>query len=170
LDRDCNNTHDLVSIESVNRTLLTLVLCVLVLLPQRFCTCAAAGGCLESSCPAQPVVAADPFADETDARRCHKHGHADWVGAESLSQAAPVIPDNPAPKPTRHDPDCPATKTSVSSVSLRPTAPVSIEPSIDLQLLEIAIESPRSALRQSSQLNADPPHVPLYLSLLVLRN
>jgi hypothetical protein len=137
------------------RKLLTLAICFLVLAPQQFCTCGAGESvCTDTSCPL--------------AVTCDHHHDADGLIDADDDHDQSEEPTHKHRDP--HHPDCPAV-----SVEMRWTAPRST--SADLPLVVTGVVATRiddfpspCVPRPELPSVLGPPHVPLFLSLLVLRN
>ena len=151
------------------RSLLTLLLCLLVLLPQRFCDCAAAQGCGDSTCPVNVVVAAKTQLPSTTAHRCTKHRHGEQDEA-IVKTDAPSHSELPANPPTKHHPDCPVVKAPVAGQTLRPVNSSPFDLLTDATSCDLVVLSEGASSRWPVTCSTAPPHVPLYLSLLFLRN
>ncbi len=150
---------------------LRLLLAVLMLtgpMPVRVCTCAA------SATPAAPAEA--PFPDQPSqiAKSCGCGHHAKQAEAPDPSSSCARSADNLTTghtHPERHDRECPAVKprAAVSEALLSPVPDAPADPGFCLPLVG---ETPAVSLKVAPPLEAElsPPSVPLYISLLSLRN
>ena len=157
------------------RKLLALTLCFLALTPQRFCTCAAASTpCVDSACrlaPSAHQVSVPPAAS------CGHAHHDDETSAQEPSLSPGVVSSDPNGTPTpehrhrgQHRPDCGAVSPASAWVAVTPApvdAPVAglatATPAYDADFAPVPPRLARPAVLW-------PPYVPLFLSLLVLRN
>ncbi|HEX3146631.1 MAG TPA: hypothetical protein VHR66_00925 [Gemmataceae bacterium] len=139
------------------RKLLNLIICLLVLAPQQICTCGAGEStCTNAACPlAQPICPCD-------------HHHDDGLVDADDDDDLPIAPLHKHRDP--HQPGCPAV-----SVDVRWTTPRSTIVHVELidagavaEAIDIYLTPRASKPEQPSVLG--PPHVPIFLSLLVLRN
>lgn len=157
------------------RNVLTLVLCLLALMPQRFCTCAAASTpCVDSGCRLSTLARQElaPLASSCG----HVH-HNDETPAQEASSLPGVASSDPNEAPTpehrhhgQHRPDC-AAVSSASVWEIVTPVPVAA-PVVGFAKVVPAYDAdfaPRPP-RPECPAVLGPPHVPLFLSLLVLRN
>lgn len=147
--------------------LLAAALCLLALTPQRFCTCAAASRvCVDSGCRPSPSPR------QKSPPRAASCGHAHHSD-KTLSLTGSVPVDSPASEHRprgQHRPDCTAVSPAPAWGGVNP-APVA-DPSAQLATVTPAYDAdyaPRPP-RPERPAVLGPPHVPLFLSLLVLRN
>lgn len=153
------------------RALLILTLCTLVLLPQRFCTCTLAGDCCESNSSSDAV--STPVLPPAKVHHCKRHrheSHAETATKEQESQSGPSCPKTPSQPSSDHHPECPLVKPTTAGESLKPVQ-LPIMGSPDVCVLEaIELAHDRTSRHRIQSYPAHPPHVPLYISLLVLLN
>lgn len=142
--------------------LLAVFLCLTGMFPQRACCCVPVViGCQEAGCRgSEPGPPAPPQACSC---RGHDDGDADAAGGSV---------DSRAHRHERHQDHCPAVRPSLAEQTTPPSKVVT--PSPDLAPASFGSDdrlpaAPRP-LRPSARIDGSPPHVPLFLSLLVLRN
>lgn len=142
------------------RKLLALVLCWLVLLPQSLCTCAAAFA------PCCPPPASAPTG--TKDHRCASHRHSAAENPASGDAAAKAPLGHTEHRDAPHEPTCAAVTGGQSATA--PQAGVVDAPPADVATLADPLLAGGYLILVPPLPCLSPPHVPLYLSLNVLRN
>jgi hypothetical protein len=152
--------------------LLRLLLAVLMLagpVPVRFCTCAAS-----ATPPVSAEVPASQPLPETTACGCsHRAKQADTTSSDTDSAHAHVKPEGISGKthPGEHDRECPAVKprVAISDAVLTPGTDAPADAGFSLSVA-VALPAGGNALRSTIKFQTITPSVPLFITLLTLRN
>lgn len=144
------------------RRVFNLVLCLLAVVPQGLCSCAAT----ETASP-PPSAPTAKVATHTCCRHA-SHTVLTAAGTRAKKSTAPV-PATPNPRPVDHEPDCRAILGSPTGVPIVAVADGCPLLAIDAVAFAAVIPTtPRQSI-DARDLGLPPTRLPLYLALNVLR-
>lgn len=139
-------------------------------MPARACTCAVGKSPTIPSTPAVPTAVSTPKDSEAESCGC-RHRAKKLRSVPSPAAVAPNhVHEDPA-HPEQHDRDCPAVKAAALVVVGFVNGSVDADPGC-LDFVPLIVETMATDPGRPASMHGDPPSrsVPLYISLLTLRN